>query len=355
MRSSQGEQPVGDLIVQGSDIVFKPAVLSSTEYGFVENETYTLELAGGPGALASIESLSGDKLGARLACTLSTDLGVIDADGKPPIGALVVPDTIVGVKADTLIVVEFTESINTLPFQNGGTCGTILYKVALPDSTLPSGCSRRYFPLPGSAALSEDPITGRTRVVFRPSLLLPSGACIQVEITDEIRDLSGKSAAGQVFDFVAEARAVVDQFLEETFVTAAKTDGLRSGSSWGGGSLKVGKLGGTGILGSFNPVDGKDLQQKDAQGRDIYEWNTDSAVIPESRTLTNQAITVTNGIFEFTDFVVGEKERVRFVGTKPPIIRASGTIQINGVIELVSPLPSNTPPFETRAGWVGGI
>ncbi|MCA8970621.1 MAG: hypothetical protein KDC95_12585 [Planctomycetes bacterium] len=355
LRSSQGEQPIGDLLVQGSDVIFKPAVLSSTEYGFVANEEYSLEIAGGPGATASIESISGDKLGARLACSLVTDLGVVDADGKPPIGELVVPESLSNVKADSLIVVEFSESINTLPFQNGGTGGTILYKVALPDSTAPNGCSRRYFPLPGTAALSEDPLTGRTRVVFRPSLLMPSEACVQVEITDQIRDLSGKSAESQVFDFVVESRSIVDQYIEETFAAAGKADKVRSGAAWGNGKLTVGRLGGSGVLGSFSAVDGKDLQQKDAQGRDIYEWNTDDITISETRTLTGVEIKVTNGVLEFTDFIVGEKEHIRFVGTKPPLIRASGTIQINGVVTLVSPMPVDQSPINPSTGWAGGI
>lgn len=355
IRSSQGQQPIGELLVQGSDIVFKPAVLPNNRYGFDENEIYSLVLAGGEAAPASIRSISGDRLGAQLSCTLSTDLGVVDADGKPPIGTLVVPQKTGTVKADSLVVIEFSESINTLPFQNGGTGGTILYKVALPDPSTPNGCSRRFFPLPGTASLSEDAVTGQTRVVFRPSLLLPSEACVQVEITDQIRDLSGKAAASQVFDFTVEKRPVQDQFIEETFSSSGKQDALRSGAKWGNGLLTSGRLGGTGVLGSFRAADGKDLQQKDGQGRDIYEWNLDSAVIPGSRTLDGKDVTVTNGIFEFTDFTVGENEHVRFVGTKPPIIRATGLIKIDGAVTLVSPTATTKPPIDARVGWTGGV
>lgn len=351
LRSSQGQQPIGELLVQGTDVVFKPAVLGANRYGLEENETYTLEIPGGPNAAAAITSRSGDSLDQSIRCELVTDRGVVDADGKEPIGTVVVPDPkITRVKADTLIVVEFSESINTLPFQNGGTGGTILYKVALPDSTTPNGCARRFFSLPGTASLSEDIVTGQTSVIFRPSLLLPSEACVEVEITDQIRDLSGKAAKSQLFNFIVEARPVQDQFILETFDSDGKQDNTRSGATWGNGVLTTGRLGGSGILGSFVAADGKDVGK--LNNRDVFEWNLDSSVIPASRTLTNKEITVTNGIFEFTDFIVAPSEHVRFIGTKPPVIRVTGRVQIDGVVSLETPAPPRN--LNANTGWAGG-
>lgn len=378
LRTAAGAEPLGDLIVQGNTVQFQPAVIvreGRNVYGFQENATYVLELQGGPDAISPIRSISGDMLAKGLRCELVASLGVVDFDGRNPEGSLVIPAAqpnapggfhAVEIEPGTLIVLEFSEVINTATFTSGGTGGGIFYQVALPDAKDPSGqrCLPTEFPLPGSVSVNvfETPKGARaTRVIFRPSLLLPSESCIRVQLTNQIRDLSGKGAIGRIWRLKVKERQVEDQAIEEDFDSQAKLDKERSGAEWGGGALKPGKLGDSGILGEFAAVDGMDINEKDSQGRDIYVWNTENEDISEGRTLTGQTITVTNGVFNFLKVHVKANEHIRFVGKNIPQIRSAGMIQIDGAIEMPVPKPPTRRKdlnllrgIEGGAGGTGG-
>ncbi len=358
LRSSRGVEPRGDFVVQGSMVLFTPSVETRNGqnfFGFDRDEVYTLELQGGDQATSPIRSVRGDILPNPLRCQLTANRGVVDLDGKIPSGKLVVPAASSGVAEDTLVVLEFSEVINTATFIGGGTGGGIFYKVALTDPV--SGqCSRRVFPLPGVVSLNVDQVNNRTRVIFRPSLLLPSDACILVNITPQIVDLSGKAAKPVTFEFRVRKRPVLDQFVEEKFVSSAKRDKALTGAAWGRGKLVAGRLGGSGVLGDFAATAGMDINQKDAAGRDIYVWDTDKQLIPGTRTRSGKDITVTNGVFEFGRFVLGAKERMRIVGTQPMHIVVGGEARIDGVIEVVVPKPpkKGLDPLRGVPGGKGG-
>lgn len=143
------------------------------------------------------------------------------------------------------------------------------------------------------------------------------------------------------------------RFLEEDFTTKAGHDPSLGNAAWGGGFLRPAKLGGSGILGEFDATDGKDLGQKDSQGRDIWQWDTDRIVIPAGRTLHGKAVTVTNGVLEFTRFEIRANEHVQFVGSRVPRIEATGRIRIDGALSIPVPKPP-TKPVDPRRGIFGG-
>ena len=356
IRTANGESAKGDLFVQGDTVRFLPSVTTvngQNVYGFVADKEYTLEIAGGAEASKAITSLSGDRLEKPLRCKLVTSRGVIDLDGKPPVPNLVLPTKFTDVAEDSLIVLDFSEVINTSTFTSTGTGGGIFYTVALPDDTNPGNCVKREFPLPGAVNLSIDRVKNTTRVIFRPSLLLPSESCVRVSVTDQIRDLAGKGAKPKVYEFRVRKRPVAPQKIAEDFSSTAKRDTTWGGADWKGtGVLRPGKLGGSGKLGEFRAADGKDLLKKDSKGRDMYEWSLDDMTIPKVRTLTGQDERVTNGVFEFARFVVNANEHVVFTGSNPPRIIVSGEIRIDGKIDLPTPIPANS--IERTKGHPGG-
>ena len=352
LRTKNGEEPLGDLVVQGDMVMFFPAIVvrdGQTFFGLEKNAVYYLEIPGGPDALAALKSTTGDTLSSTLKCELTASLGVVDQDGKPPASRLLVPTALVDVEADTLIVLEFSEIINTAAFRDGGTGGGIIYAVSLPDEN--NQCAAKEFPLPGVVSFNVDRTSNLTTVIFKPQLLLPSKACVKVRVTSNIRDLSGKGAVQAEYAFRVKERPVKVQFVAEDFSTDNKLDDNVSGADWSNNGLRPGKIGGSGILGHFYVEDGVP-KGKDVQGRDIYEWNTDKIDIAQVRTLDGFGYTITNGILEFQTFTIPANQHLRFIGTKVPQIRASGRIQIDGAISM----PVATAPkrnFDSRRGAFG--
>jgi hypothetical protein len=107
MKTSDGKEPVGDLLVQGQTVFFVPEVRTignQTFFGFEQGRVYTLTLPGGATALSPLRSTSGDKLSRPLSCFLNVSLGVVDQDGKPPEVRLITPSQATQVPIDTSVV-----------------------------------------------------------------------------------------------------------------------------------------------------------------------------------------------------------------------------------------------------------
>ncbi|MGE3175244.1 MAG: hypothetical protein AB7O97_21635 [Planctomycetota bacterium] len=115
--------------------------------------------------------------------------------------------------------------------------------------------------------------------------------------------------------------------VQETFQTAVGRDALASGDAWSNGATTIG-LGGSGRHGSFDPAIGTSV----AAG--VFEISTDTQTIPASRTLSGQVEVVTDGRFEFTDFVVPAGVTVRFAGSNPAIVRVRGQVRIDGIVDV---------------------
>jgi hypothetical protein len=182
-----------------------------------------------------------------------------------------------------------------------------------------------------------------TVISLRPSIQLPGRACVQVQITSDVHDLSGRSATPRNFQFFTTAAAVVDSNLTETFTNATHMDVLTSSGTWNNGA-RPGQIGGDGHHGSF------DLSIGLPVGNNTFLWNTDSQVIPFDHTLDGNPETVTDGKFYFSDFTLPAGATLRFTGTQPAQIYVRGRAEVLGKIDLNAAAMTT---FNSRSGTTG--
>ncbi|MCA8955030.1 MAG: hypothetical protein KDC87_03095 [Planctomycetes bacterium] len=144
------------------------------------------------------------------------------------------------------------------------------------------------------------------------------------------------------------------RFTAEDFRTDRFFDPQVSAGTWGGGALRFSLVGGSGILGVFDPRHGTQV----APGH--YVWSTDRQIIPGSATRTGSSITVTDGRFHFESLTIPANVRVDFVGSNPARIWVSGDAVIDGRLttngevlaaDRVAPNKAAGP----QAGEVGGV
>lgn len=357
LRGSLGEVPLGDYVVQGNKVLFVPSQMTvggQPVFGFKKGETYSIHFETGP---SGVRSVGGGVLTKPFDCSVRASLGVIDLDGKPPEARLLLPSKLTNVPVDSLVILEFSEVINTATFQNGGAGNALFFKIRLPAAN--GKCSSRELPLPGTVSVSVDPVNNRSRVVFRPAFLLPGNSCVRVQVTNQILDLAGNGSKEASFEFRTETRASAEQFIDENFASKGQFDPSASGAIWlGNGKLLAGKVGGSGILGDFDVRLGTD-KGKDKNGNRVYEWDTTKIDIPARQTLDGKNHTITNGVFEFSSFVLKGTQVMRIVGPNIPRFIVSGRVQIDGKIELVVPPFKKPSAFGTKGlpggkGAVGG-
>ncbi len=366
-RSASGDVPVGEYLVNGNVVEFVPQVLvvgGLSFFGFRAGETYTMTLPAGASNPNALRSTSGDPLLQPLSCTLNVSRGIVDLNGVPPSARLVTPAVTTNVAFDTIIQLEFNELIDVTPFLASTTgAGPVVF--ALRRTRV--GASGRECnpllpptPLPGSPRVDLDPARGVSVVTLRPTQPLPCDICVEITVTDQVKDLAGRPASPQTFQFITQsATTPVLLSREETFDDDAKLDKDRSAGAWIGGRGTFGTIGGDGFHGAFDPAIGQSLGV--IGGKNTYQINTDSATIPAQNTLTGQAVTVTDGKFRFTDMVVPREMRLRFVGSQPPQFQVRGKIEIAGVIEVFGQdMPVYIPSTTTgaapgQAGGLGGV
>lgn len=363
MRSSTGNEPVGSFLVQGATISFIPEVEQAggeTFFGFESGKVYTLTIPGKGNALKTLRSTSGDSLGVDFTCRLNVTLGIVDFDGQPPRSSMLLPDTI-GKKCiarDAGILLEFSELID--PQTLAETAGGVNFLLAQADSQ--GNCSTQRIKLPGVRSISVEQVTQRTRMSFRPAFEPPGGFCILAEVTGIVRDLSGKRARTATFSFETCAGDVPTRQIVEDFSDTSRSDPIRNGAKWVAGNTVAPVIGGSGRHGDFDyRLIAKDLAKKDSRDRDIWELDVDSVTIPKALTLSGEDETVTNGIFEFTSFEVPSSINLQLVGTKTPVIRVTGRMQIDGILDVPAQAAAKLlgsggrPPRNGQDGRRGGI
>jgi len=366
IRSPTGRSPVGQYVVQGTTVQFVPAARSQgggTVFGFQPNIAYTIFMPDERSAGETIRAKNGAKLGRGINCTVVTSLGVVDPDGKPPSATLITPaDTTKPVPRDSVIAIEFSEVIDTSIFTGNGAGNGIFYAVRL-------SCEGKRHVLPGDVTFSTilkfgtgDKVgTPVTLVVFQPLNKMPGNSCVEVSVTEQVRDLSAKKAIPVTFTFTTEEGGTTEQEIVETFTNNTKLEPDLSGAIWGGGKLISGKVGGDGKLGEFKASYGKFIGK--INQRNVYEWDTTSFDYLLEFTLRGEAywqkklgpvksMKITDGVFEFTNFVLGKDEQIRFVGDKIPRIYVSGKVDIQGIIELPPPGQPG-PPLNSLEGRFG--
>ncbi len=339
IRTAQGEKPIGSFLVQSNVVMFVPEVQDvggKAYFGFESQKTYILTiLARGQGPKV-IESISGDPLEVPFTCTLNVTKGIVDFDDRPPTARLLMPTALTNVPVDTLIALEFSEIVDTSNLRLDPKLNAVKFVLAQISNT--GACANREIPLQGSITISVDRATQRTILLFRPAGRLPGDFCVRVKVSNEVRDLSGKRATPINFEFKTKSVATTADEILEDFSSVVTRDVLRNGAVWAKNAATPGKLGGTGILGDFDVRHGGiDTGKKDADGRKIYEWDTDNTTIPSFKTLTGKAIGVTDGVFEFTSFVLRENEHLRFKGTHPVVLKVTGKVRIDGLITVSAP------------------
>ena len=360
LQTAAGSEPVGRYVTTGSTVVFVPDVLvvgSTSFFGFQTNQTYELTLPGGPNEINALRSVDGDVLSAPISCSLAVTRGLVDFDGVPPVGTLLQPTAKTEVDPTAPIVIQFSELLDVTPFlQASGASQPIMVAVSqVQQGRSGVECNSLSAPtfVSGRWEVDNDVILQRTTVTFSPDSPLPQAACITANITTAVRDLSGKSASPQRFQWVTSGQKGNPVSIEEDFSDTLQFDRDASSGSWLGGATP-GTLGWDGLHGDFRPVLGRQL------GVNMFEWNTDAQAIPATQTLSGQAETVTDGVFRFSRFVIPPGVTVRFVGSKPAQIHVRGKLDIGGVLDLSGEsliLHNGTTPSGqagSRAGAGGG-
>jgi hypothetical protein len=167
-------------------------------------------------------------------------------------------------------------------------------------------------PVPGELSIRVPPAPAALGPVHMQVLRLPVGA-----------------AAPRLGErFVVRPAVPARRAIVERFDSVRQFDAERSAGTWMQGVARPAPLGGIGRLGSFDPTLGRQV----APG--VYEFDAVGQVFPASATLFGRPETVTDGLFEFTDFEVPAGVTVRFVGDRPAIVRVRGRARIAGLVDV---------------------
>lgn len=119
--------------------------------------------------------------------------------------------------------------------------------------------------------------------------------------------------------------AITETFDDTSFQLPSRAPGDWAGSVTG--ALRPAQVGGLGSLGSF------DFRLGTLSGG-TYIFDTDRHYFPASATLLGAPVTVTDGRFDFLDFVIPRGVRVRFEGAQAARIHVSGFVRIDGVLDV---------------------
>ena len=370
LKTANGETPSGRFVVDGTTLVFVPEVRIAggvTTFGFRAGATYVLSLnASATGGVLS--SVSGARLARSVVCSLQITQGLVDLDGKPPEAELILPATETGVARDSSIVLRFSELIDVSSFNGASTIASpITYQIrrTVPDPLDPNVriCESGFQPVlvqgvPVASVEGSSP--PHTVITLQPSTQLPNRVCVEVILTAQVRDLAGNPAVRKTFRFYTEVGTVQPQAITESFANEANLDRNISGGTWIGGRATPARLGGSGVLGSFNYQTGT-LQ---AGTTDTYLFDTGNYTVPANSTLFGTSnITVNDGKFDFTDFVVPSGVKVQFRGAFPAVIRVRGLVDIQGEVRSNGSAPASNfagqgvvpnTPIAGQAGAAGG-
>ncbi len=364
-RTASGEQPVGVFFVNGKQVEFVPTLAISggqTFFGFSAGETYTMTIPGGDGQPAVVRSTSGKPFEKTLSCTLTSSLGIVDQNGVAPRANLITPSIaqIGSAPRDTEVVLEFNEMIDATPFLSG-TQSPVTFSVRRNREATGGGfeCDPNSAPqtLNGTQVLDFDAGRGISILTFRPAQALPGNVCCEINVTDGVADLSGRPAQPQTFTFRTVVVPLVNQNITEEFVDNTQLDIDSSAATWAGGTCSFAQIGGDGRHGVFNLSLATNLNTVE-DGKNVYQFNTDNTIIPASNTSTGSAIAITDGRFYFSQMVLPSNVRLKFVGTRPPIITVAGKFDVLGDMFVsggsIALMPLNSS-LTGQLGAPGGI
>ena len=259
LRTSAGEEPIGQLLVLDNQVTFLPEILvkgGASFFGFTPQETYELRLPGGANEINAVKSVSGDPFTKTFSCNLRVNKGILDFDGEPPTSELRSPSSVVNVLPNTAIVLEFSEIIDNTPFL--GSVGTEPIEVLVGRTRPAAGggveCNPLLAPvkLRGSWSITNNVVLQLSTAMFTPSQVIPSSVCVTINVTPGVTDLSGKPSQGEAHTYITATGNQPPFPLTESFSDDLQFDREASGGNWVGGG-KPGVLGWDGLHGDFDP------------------------------------------------------------------------------------------------------
>jgi len=365
LRTASGELPVGEFLVNGNQIEFLPTLLISGNqsfFGFRPGETYTLTIPGGRDAAQKLRTTSGRAFTQTFSCTLQATLGIRDHNGVPPSATLVSPSPsqLGGAPLNTIIQLDFNEMVDATPFlAAGGGSGPVTFTLRRTREGSGGGreCDGGSLPvvLPGTARLDFDTSRGVSVLTFRSNANLPGNACIEINVTSQVTDISGRPAQPQTFLFLTAAVPLVDRTITEDFDDAQMLDRDVSSGTWAGGQATFGQIGGDGVHGTFSTALATDLGTVTSGSRTLrlFELNTDLTVIPAANTRTGLPLAVTDGRYFFDRMVLPSDVRLRIVGSSPPQFSVSGLLDIRGEIDVAGGSLTTVPTNADALGQLG--
>lgn len=336
IRTATGVAPDGDLLVSGNEITFVPRVRTVngvSSFGFARNEAYIITLAGGPTAPFGVRSTSGATLDSEFSCTVVASLGIADEDQQPPRATLISPADLNNAPLDPTIVIRFSELIDTTPLRGTLTAASpirfTLRRTVSVGGALQCDRDAQGIVLEGIARLSTDRIgsTDVTVVTFRPTVQLPGESCVEVAVTADLRDLSGRQGEPALFRFFTVPGVSTPISFSENFNSSAGLVPEVSAGVWNNGA-RPGLIGGDGRHGSFS------LSLATPIAASEYTIDTTLVTIPAGSSLTGLEYLVTDGKFYFTDFRVPPGVIINFVGPVPPQIFVRGQATVEGSLRL---------------------
>jgi len=340
IRTASGVSPDGELVVSGRELTFVPSVSTSggtSSFGFQRNEAYVITLASGANG-QGVKSVSGDSLGQEFSCTVIASRGILDADALPPTVTLVAPTSTTNVSNTPTIVLRFSELIDTSALQANLTASSpvnIIRRTTVDDGTGLRVCNTD---VAGTAIEATPTLTTErvgnndvTVLTFTPPFSVPGQSCIRVNITGDLRDLSGRAATPVTFELFTAPSTSVPITVAESFANSSQQDLDQSSGEWANGA-RAGLVGDDGRHGSFSLSLATLIQNTT-----IYELDTAGTQIPAANTLSGVATTVTDGKYYFSDFVLPANTTLRFnatAGRPVPQIFVRGKVEILGNIDI---------------------
>jgi hypothetical protein len=358
--SVAGMNPDGEILVDGRRVTFQPRVRFAagvTSYGYVANTDYLVTMS--TTGLESLRSQSGAKLAVPFQCTVRVGDEAVDVDGEPPRITEIDPIPNSQIDPRPTVFIEFSELIDFAPFFDPSVVSPVEFRVgtsgALPDGTFTCNESEL---IAGYPVLSNDEARAVTILRFVPQEPIPEDRCLSIVLTERVRDLAGTPARRLTVPPMFVGRPGVERTQTVTFDDPTLLDAPRSNGEIANGELSFGVLGGDGRHGDFRPADGQLI------GANRYRWSTDSQVLTVKDTMfpTAGSITVTDGRFYFSSFVLPTGVTVEFTGSNPVQIFVRGECRIDGSLILngetvpdgFNGMITGTPPPATPPGQTGG-
>ncbi len=395
-------------------VLFRPSVTfqgdGSISFGFDQDATYRVLLPGtsqgDPGPF--IESVSGGRNSSRLSCDIRTSQPAVDlVPGAPTVQIFVkkanlatpdvndfIPDVLVtgspvvtDVWRGSDIKFVFNDLMNPATLANPATGDAAFVTVEVDLDGDLSTADRT--PLFGSYVVQLDPVVLRTTMTFTPLNGIPSSGSLDPLVNDNglprkvvitvpnnlqdvaMNPLANPITASVVPEFVPIAPVTLPDADGENFTNSANQDVSHSAAGrtdlpmWANGRLTRAWGGGRGRLGELILRTGTTLTfDTDSQTfpldlmgpHDLITNETPGVDYNALDTTDWPTITVTDGVFEFTNLLIEAGATLRFTGSQPVRLFVRGTANVLGLIDIsgVSPAQHNSMDSLGGIGGTGG-